>query len=248
MKKICLIGGSGVLGKHYVNQLSLDNEVHVADIGLRNSKKSKKLFTYYLDINNERKIKEFFFKNKKKPFDVLINNAAFTTEMAMKTLGKKKNKDIFSSELFDHTIKVNLKGVFLCCKYFMKYHHKRKIDQRVINIGTIYAVHGPHHNIYKNENFFSSISYSTSKAGLIGMTNWLASKFANENTNFNLVSPAGVFNNHSKKFVRKYIQLIPKNKMATKKQIFSAIKFLISKNSDYVVGQNIYVDGGFTSW
>ena len=95
MKKICLIGGSGVLGKHYVNQLSLDNEVHVADIGLRNSKKSKKLFTYYLDINNERKIKEFFFKNKKKPFDVLINNAAFTTEMAMKTLGKKKIKTFF---------------------------------------------------------------------------------------------------------------------------------------------------------
>ena len=45
-----------------------------------------------------------------------------------------------------------------------------------------------------------------------------------------------------------YIKLIPKNKMATQKQIYSAIKFLISKDSDYVVGQNLYVDGGFSSW
>tara|TARA_B100000700_G_C14832279_1_gene755131 strand:- start:176 stop:919 length:744 start_codon:yes stop_codon:yes gene_type:complete len=247
MKKICLIGGSGVLGKYYADQLSLDNEVHVADIGLKNEKKSNTHYKYYLDLKSEKKIKDFFFKNKQKPFDILINNAAFTTEMAMKTIKKKKN-DIFSSEAFDQTIKVNLKGVFLCCKYFMKYHHKKNLDQRVINIGTIYATHGPHHNIYKNENFFSSISYSTSKAGLIGMTRWLASKFADENTNFNLISPGGVFNNHSKKFVKKYIQLIPKKRMASQKQIFSALKFLISKNSDYLVGQNIYVDGGFTSW
>ena len=70
----------------------------------------------------------------------------------------------------------------------------------------------PHHDIYKDEKFFSSISYSTSKAGIIGMTKWLASKFAKENTNFNLISPAGVFNNHTNRFVEKYIKLIPKNK------------------------------------
>ena len=36
--------------------------------------------------------------------------------------------------------------------------------------------------------------------------------------------------------------------MATQKQIFSAIEFLISKNADYVVGQDIFVDGGFSAW
>ena len=187
MKKICLIGGSGVLGKYYAKQLSQKNEVHIADIGLKNQQKSNNFYTYYLDIQNESKIHDFFEKNKKKPFDVLINNAAYTTEMAMKDLSPKGNKDIFSSEIFDKTINVNLRGIFLCCKYFIKFHHKKNIDQRVINIGTIYAVHGPHHEIYENEKFFSSISYSTSKAGIIGMTKWLASKFAKENTNFNLI-------------------------------------------------------------
>ena len=245
MKKICLIGGSGVLGKYFVKQLSKKNELHVADIGLKDVKKSKKLFTYNLDITDKKKVEIFFKKNKKKPFDVLINNSAFTTEMAVK---KKVDKDIYSSDVFEKTIQVNLKGVFLCCKNFIKYHHRKNIDQRVINISTMYALHGPHHSIYNNENFFSSISYSASKAGVVGMTKWLATKYAIENTNFNTVSPAGVFNHQNIKFIKKYSELIPKKKMATQRQIYSAIDFLISKDADYVVGQDIFVDGGFSAW
>jgi NAD(P)-dependent dehydrogenase (short-subunit alcohol dehydrogenase family) len=245
MKKICLIGGSGVLGKYFARQLCKKNELHVADIGLKDVKKSKKLFTYYLDITNEKSVNDFFKNNEQKPFDILINNSAFTTEMA---LAKNTSKDIFSSEIFEKTVEVNLKGVFLCCKNFIKYHHKKNIDQRVINISTMYALHGPHHAIYKNENFFSSLSYSASKAGVVGMTKWLATKYAIENTNFNSVSPAGVFNHQNKNFIKKYSELVPKKKMATQEQIFSAIKFLISKESDYMVGQNIFVDGGFSAW
>ena len=222
MKKICLIGGSGVLGRHFVKQLSVKNELHVADIGLKDNKKSSKLFTYYLDLNNEKSIEEFFFKNKKKPFDILINNSAFTTEMAAK---KNTVKDIFSSEIFEKTMQINLKGIFLCCKNFIKYHHKKNIDQRVINISTMYALYGPHHAIYKNEDFFSSLSYSASKAGIVGMTKWLATKYAIENTNFNNVSPAGVFNNQNKRFLKKYSELIPKKKWQQRSKYFQLLNF-----------------------
>ena len=80
------------------------------------------------------------------------------------------------------------------------------------------------------------------------MTKWLATKFAQEKTNFNMVSPAGVFNNHNKKFLKDYTNLIPKKIMASEKQIYSAIEFLISNDADYVIGQNIIVDGGFSAW
>ncbi len=193
----------------------------------------------------KRVLKIFFIKIKKKPFDILINNSAYTTEMAAK---QKNKKDIFSTEVFDQTIKINLRGIFLCCKNFIKYHHKKNIDQRVINMSTMYALYGPHHHIYKNEDFFSSLSYSASKAGILGMTKWFATKYALENTNFNVISPSGVFNKQSKNFLKKYSELLPKKKMATPEQIFSAVSFLISKNSDYVVGQDIFVDGGFSAW
>ena len=93
MKKICLIGGSGLLGKYFAQQLRKKNELHVADIGFKDKKKSKNFFTYKLDLNNEEKVEEFFYKTQKKPFDILINNSAFTTEMAAK---KKLSNDIFS--------------------------------------------------------------------------------------------------------------------------------------------------------
>ena len=74
--------------------------------------------------------------------------------MAMKIQDTKQKSDFFSSEIFDKTINVNLKGIFLCCKYFIKFHHNKNIDQRVINVGTIYSMHSPHHEIYNNESFF----------------------------------------------------------------------------------------------
>ena len=58
--------------------------------------------------------------------------------------------------------------------------------------------------------FFSSLSYSASKAGVLGMTKWFATKYATENTNFNVISPSGVFNKQSKKFLKKYSTLLPK--------------------------------------
>jgi 3-oxoacyl-[acyl-carrier protein] reductase len=249
VRKIILIGGSGILGKFYAKKLSVNNQIHVADVGLKDSQPSKNRYNYFLDIQNEKKVSDFFQKIKKNKgtFDILINNAAFTTEMALKD-SKTKKKDFFSTKIWDQTINTNLKGSFLACKYFIKYHHNKKIDQRVINIGTIYGLHSPHHKIYDDQKFFSSISYSSSKAGLIGMTRWLATKFATEKTSFNMISPAGVFNKHNKKFLKDYISLIPQKKMASEKQIFAAIEFLISKNADYVIGQNIFVDGGFSAW
>ena len=210
MKKIILIGGKGILGKYYAKKLSLKNKVFVADIGLKNKKQSKNRQDNYLDILDENIVKQYFREIKRKfgEIDILINNAAFTTEMALKDFNIK-NKDYFSTKIWDQTINTNLKGSFLACKYFIKYHHNKKKDQRVINVGTIYGLHGPHHKNYDDQKFFSSISYSSSKAGLVGMTRWLATKYALENTAFNLISPGGVYNNHNNKFLKNYTNMIP---------------------------------------
>ena len=117
-----------------------------------------------------------------------------------------------------------------------------------INIGSIYGSRSPHHAIYKGENFFSSLAYTTSKSGLIGLTKWLATKYAKENTSFNMISPAGVYNKQTPSFIKKYLELIPKGRMANPKDIFGVLKLLISEDSNYITGQNIHVDGGFTSW
>ena len=114
MKKIILIGGSGILGRYYAKKLSLNYQVHVADIGLKKNKINDNRYNYYLDIQKEKQVANFFKKLKKKygNFDILINNAAYTTEMALKNK-KIIKKDYFSTTNWDRTINTNLKGPFL---------------------------------------------------------------------------------------------------------------------------------------
>ena len=85
-------------------------------------------------------------------------------------------------------------------------------------------------------------------SGLIGMTKWLAIKYAKEKTTFNMISPAGVSNKQNTIWKKKYLNLIPSGQMAEPKDIFGAIDFLINENSNYITGQNLHVDGGFSSW
>lgn len=251
MKKIILIGSEGILGKYYQKKLSGKSNILIsADITIKEGKNFKNISKYKLNIENEQEIKEFFLKIKKKHgfFDVLINNAALTTEGIQKISNKKINKENYDTFIWDKTLKVNLRGSFLACKYFLNFHHKKTKLQKVINIGSIYGSNSPHHDIYKGENFFSSLAYTTSKSGLIGMTKWLAIKYAKEKTTFNMISPAGVSNKQNTIWKKKYLNLIPSGQMAEPKDIFGAIDFLINENSNYITGQNLHVDGGFSSW
>lgn len=249
-KKIILIGASGVLGGFFSKELSKNNNIKLicsADNNLKNNFKNKNK-KFNLDISNEIEIKKFFknVRHKYGEFDCLINNAAFTSEGAIKE--KKLNKkEYFEVNNWNKNINVNLTGTFLCIKYFLKYHGNNKRFQKIISTGSIYGSNSPDHSIYKNEDFFCSIGYSASKAGIIGLNKWLAKKFASQNFTFNMLSPAGVYNRHKQKFLIKYLKNIPLRKMANQRDIFGLLEFLIDDKSNYINGENIHVDGGFSA-
>ena len=252
MKKIILIGSEGVLGKHYSKELlKISKKLVVADIKIKKTFNKKNRFIgKKLDIENEGEL-EFFFKNLLKTqgkFDILINNAALTTEGVQKIVKKKYIREDFDTRIWDKTNAINLRGTFLACKHFLKYHNDKKINQKIVNIGSIYGSVGPHHEIYKNQNFFTSLAYAASKSGIIGLTKWLATSLAEQNTTCNMITPSGVFNKQNKKFLSSYRKLLPFKRMANQSEIYGLLKFLVSKESDYVTGQNLFVDGGFTSW
>ena len=87
-----------------------------------------------------------------------------------------------------------------------------------------------------------------SKAGVIQLTKYMASHFGIANIQTNSISPGGVYNSQSNDFVRNYESKTPMNRMATPEDLHSTLLFLLSPSSDYVNGQNIVVDGGFTAW
>ena len=251
MKKIILIGCKGVLGKFYVKELlKLSKILIVADIKIKNDLKNKKLIQKKLNVENEIEIKEFF-KNlnlKYGKFDILINNAALTSEGIQRLIKKNYHREDFDTFVWDKTNNINLRGTFLACKHFIKYHNSKKINQKIINVGSIYGSVSPHHEIYKGQKFFSSLAYTSSKSGIIGLTKWLAAALADDKTTCNMMTPSVVYNNQNKKFLKDYSKLLPVKRMAKQTEIFGLLKFLISKDSDYITGQNIFVDGGFTIW
>ncbi len=249
-KKIILIGASGILGNYFFENLARDKDTDIicgADNNLKTDLKSKKK-KYRIDLSNENEIKNFFkyLKNSYGQFDCLINNAAFTTEAAIKENSFKK-KDYFDIRNWKKNIDINLTGTFLSIKYFLQYHNNKKKLQKIITTGSIYGSSSPDHSIYDKENFFTSIGYSSSKAGLIGMNKWLSKKFAKQNIRSNILSPAGVYNNHNARFIKNYLRNIPVKKMANQKDIYGLLKFLISDNSNYINGENIHVDGGYSA-
>ena len=115
----------------------------------------------------------------------------------------------------------------------------------IISLSSIYGNFSPHHDIYKKVNFFSSISYTAAKSGILGLNKWLAKKFASQNIRSNLISPGGVFNNHSKRFQKNYLKNIPIKRMANQKDVYEVLKFLINDKSNYVNGEILTVDGGW---
>ena len=251
MKKIILIGCSGILGKYFLKQLKKSSKVLVAaDIDVKKNIKSKKFCKLKLNVENEEDVKLFFEEifRKFNKFDVLINNAALTSE-GIKKISKNKNlKENFDKDIWDKTNNINLRGTFLSIKHFIGLHGDKKIKQKIINVGSIYGSFSPHHHLYTNQKFYSSASYSASKSGLIGLTKWMAADLAKKNTTCNMITPGGVFNKQNKKFVREYSKLLPLNKMAKESDIYGLLKFLISNDSNYITGQNIFVDGGFSIW
>jgi len=79
------------------------------------------------------------------------------------------------------------------------------------------------------------------------MNKWLSKKFAQQNIRSNILSPAGVYNNHNARFIKNYLRNIPVKKMANQADIYGLLKFLISDNSNYINGENIHVDGGYSA-
>lgn len=248
MKKILLIGGNGVLGSTYVENFIINKNYKIAVLDLDNKNiKHLKSFTFIkTDISKfisfEKNVKLAI--KKLGGIDVLINNAAFTSELAKKNNIKFED---FDMKTWEHSIKINLTSVFFSCKIVIPHMIKKKYG-KIINISSLYGHLSPSHYIYDNENFNCMPSYSASKSGVIGLTKWLATKYASNGLMINCISPGGVFNNQSKTFVKKYSKINPSKKMANRKDLLGLINFLISDESNYIIGQNIKIDGGHSVW
>ena len=252
-KRILLVGASGILGSEYAKFFH-DNGARliVSDIkSLKYEKllkKIKKAKSIYCDLIQEKEIIKMVKKAASfyKGLDGVIINAAATQESLINN--KKNNFPPFEKyplKLWEKSIKINLTAGFLLARESVKFLKKSKGS--LVFVSSTYGLVGPDHKIYKNEKFKSIPAYSASKAGVIGLARWLATWLGSSSVRVNVLTPGGVYNNHTKNFNRKYSDRTPLNRMAKSKEMNGMLAYLMSDESSYATGQNFIIDGGYTA-
>jgi NAD(P)-dependent dehydrogenase (short-subunit alcohol dehydrogenase family) len=118
----------------------------------------------------------------------------------------------------------------------------------MVNVSSIYGLVGPDHRIYEEQAFKSFAAYSASKAGVIGLTRWLATWWGPHAIRVNCVVPGGVYNNHNEEFSKAYANRTPMGRMAKRSELVGIMVYLLSDASSYCTGQNFVIDGGLTAW
>lgn len=162
--------------------------------------------------------------------DILINNAGISSNNLLIDE---------SAEMINKVINTNLLGTINCTKKVCKHMIKREYG-KIINISSIWGLNGA-----ANESV-----YSASKGGIIAFTKAMAKELAFSGITVNCIAP-GVVNTNMMKFYseteKNEIQSqIPLGRFASPNEIANLALFLASKQADYITGQVITIDGGFT--
>ena len=264
--KICIItGGAGFLGiKHAEAILEAEGIPILLDISQERidkavsnlkEKYNKNLEGFKVDITNKeelKKIREIILRKYGK-IDVLINNAANNPKVEEVSEKNWTHFENFPEEVWNQDISVGLSGALFCSQIFGEVMANQGKGV-ILNISSDLGIIAPNQEIYKKQGLkdeeqnVKPVTYSVVKHGLIGLTRYLATYWAEKNIRVNAICPGGVFNNQDNEFLEKLKPLIPMKRMANKDEYKSSILFLISDASSYMTGSVINIDGGRTCW
>ena len=235
-KNIIVTGASGGIGNSIVKKLyEFGANVLASGTRLEKLEELKKTFSNIkimsFDISQSDKIEEFIENSTDilgGKLDCVINNAGITQDnLAIR----------MSIEEWKKVIDINLTSTFLMSKFAIKKMLKN-ISGKIVNITSVVGHTG---NI-------GQANYTASKAGIVAMSKSFAIEYAKKNINVNCISPGFIktvmTDKIDEKFKEAIISKIPSARFGEPEDIANAVLFLISKQSDYINGETLHVNGG----
>lgn len=259
-KVVVITGGAGLLGFQHGEAVNHCGGIPIiADLDLESAKNvASKIggaaIAYRLDVTSQDSIDSLLSELIKKfgNVDSLINNAALNPIVGEKGLVKSRFEDTTLSNLRKE-LDVNLLGAVLCSKSFGSHFAKNGIGT-IVNISSELAILGPDQRLYRqeglkeNEQPVKPVGYSIAKAGLIGLTKYLATYWPENGVRANAICPGGVEVDQPQEFLSEITRRIPLARMAQPHEYQALVAFLCSEASSYLTGAVISADGGRSVW
>ncbi len=184
---------------------------------------------------------------------ILINNAARNPTVSSSSDVNFSRLEHFPVDQWTLDLEVGLTGAFNCCRVFGS-AMAQDGGGAIINISSDLGVIAPDQRLYRVDGVAEDrqpvkpVTYSVVKHGIIGLTKYIATYWADRGVRCNSLSPGGVRVDQSEEFVSRITKLIPLGRMARADDYRGAIAFLSSDASLYMNGANLVMDGGRSIW
>lgn len=249
--KVAWVTGASYGGLGYYHALTLGDEgahVVISDLSSRAGDlaetrnrldgKNVKVLDLYTDVSDEDDVRNTVSTIEKEfgRIDILVNNAGVSADVPSLEMRLKD---------WNRVLNVNLTGLWLCSRTACRLMLEKNTKGKIINIASVYGRHA---------DFEPSAPYYATKAAVINLTRALAIEWASFGINVNAIAP-GYFPSHMTRFVdedpeirRRFLsRILLKRAGDPAKDLAGALIFLASNASDYVTGQTVFVDGGWTT-
>lgn len=250
-KIILITGGYGYLGKAITESL-LFHQATVYILGrdeakftaaFRDSEFLSRLFFTSCDVSDSDSISAAFKSvfEKEGKIDVIINNAFYSS-------GQSPEK--MTDEEWETGIEGTLNSVFKSIRNSIPYF-KEAAGGKIINVSSMYGLVAPQFEIYDDfPQFLNPPHYGAAKAGVLQLTKYYASYLGKYNIKVNAVTP-GPFPSDDVRQAEGFLKVLESktslNRVGRPEDLAGAFVFLASDASNFITGQNIVVDGGWTS-
>lgn len=263
---IVITGAAGLLGQKHAEAIAAFGGtpilLDIAQDDLRDlSKELNKKYsinsTYFIvDITDESQVKSNanLLIKKYGKLDGLVNNAANNPKVEDNSNKNFSRLENFPLELWNKDIAVGLTGAFLCSKHYGYNISKNPNGGSIVNISSDLGLIAPDQSLYQradlteNQQSVKPITYSIVKTGIIGLTRYLSTYWAQKNVRCNAICPGGVENGQPEDFLKAVSSKIPMGRLANSDEYQGVLVWMLSDASSYLNGSIVPVEGGRSVW
>ena len=248
---VVITGGAGLIGQQFSSMVAefggiaivADKDIAVAEnvSDEISAKYPGRVEAEFIDITKENSIINLIERihDRHGRIDAVVNNA-----YPRNPNYGQKFEDVTYKD-FCENINMHLGGYFMVAQKFSAYFRKQG-KGNIINMASIYGVMAPRFEVYAGTAMTMPVEYAAIKSAIISLTRYMAKYFKGTGVRVNSISPGGILDSQPTSFLDRYAENCLGKGMLDAEDLNGTLLFLLSEMGQYVNGQNIVVDDGYS--